>query len=208
MAAGAYIFIIVVSYILGATPSGFLVGKARGIDVRTAGSGNIGATNVMRVLGRGAGITVFVADGLKGFIAARWLPLLALVLFPSPTTPAEYLAVAGGAAAIVGHIYTFWLHFKGGKGVATTAGVVMAWAPAACLTALATWIFLVALTRFVSVGSIAAAIVLPFAVWGWGGGPTMTGVMTCVSILAIYKHKGNIQRLLKGEESRIGKGKK
>ncbi len=207
MATGAYIFIIVVSYILGATPSGFLVGKACGIDVRKEGSGNIGATNVLRILGKRAGGTVLVMDGLKGFIAARWLPYLALILFPSPGTPAEHLAIAGGAAAIIGHIYTFWLHFKGGKGVATTAGVVMAWAPAACLTALATWILLVAVTRYDSVGSIAAAIVLPFAVWLRGGGPTMTGVMTCVSILAIYKHKGNIQRLIKGEERRLGKSK-
>ena len=97
------------------------------------------------------------------------------------------------------HIYTFWLRFKGGKGIATSGGVVMAWAPLACVTALATWGILLVITRFVSVASIAAAIILPFAVLFWDGSPTMTYVMAGISLLAIYKHKGNIQRLLKGE---------
>jgi glycerol-3-phosphate acyltransferase PlsY len=204
---GAYIFVVVISYLLGATPSGYLVGMACGIDVRTAGSGNIGATNVLRVLGRNAGATVLAADALKGFVAARWMPMLALHLFPSPDTTREHLAIAAGAAAILGHIYTFWLYFKGGKGIATSGGVVMAWAPAACLTALALWGLVLVLSKYVSMASIAAAVVLPFAVWAWNGSATMTGVMTGVSLLAIYKHKANIQRLLKGTERRIGKQK-
>jgi glycerol-3-phosphate acyltransferase PlsY len=205
MVAGAYIFVIVISYLLGATPSGYLVGMACGIDVRTAGSGNIGATNVLRVLGRNAGATVLAADAFKGFVAARWVPDLALHLFPSTGTTHEHLAIAAGAAAILGHIYTFWLYFKGGKGIATSAGVVMAWAPAACLTALAIWGLVLLASKYVSLASIAAALVLPFAVWSWNGSATMTGVMTGVSLLAIYKHKANIQRLLNGTERRIGK---
>jgi glycerol-3-phosphate acyltransferase PlsY len=202
---GAYIFVVVISYLLGATPSGYLVGMACGIDVRSAGSGNIGATNVVRVLGRNAGAVVLAADALKGFVAARWIPVLALHLFPSPGTAREHLALAAGVAAILGHIYTFWLYFKGGKGIATSGGVVLAWAPAACLTALALWGLVLALSKYVSLASIAAAIILPFAVWFWNGSTTMTLAMTGLSLLAIYKHKANIRRLLKGEESRIGK---
>jgi glycerol-3-phosphate acyltransferase PlsY len=205
MDLGAYIFVVVISYLLGATPSGFLAGMACGIDVRSAGSGNIGATNVMRVLGKKAGVIVLAADALKGFVSARWIPLLALHLFPSVGATRENLALTGGVAAILGHIYTCWLKFKGGKGIATSGGVVLAWAPEACLTALALWFLVLAVSRYVSLASIAAAIILPFAVWYWKGSTTMTSVMTGVSLLAIYKHKANIQRLRAGAESRIGK---
>jgi glycerol-3-phosphate acyltransferase PlsY len=201
---GAYIFVVVISYLLGATPSGYLVGKACGIDVRNAGSGNIGATNVVRILGRNAGAVVLTADALKGFVAARWIPLLALHLFPSLATPRDNLAVVGGVAAILGHVYTFWLYFKGGKGIATSGGVVMAWAPIACLTAVALWGLVLAISKFVSLASIAAAVILPFAVWFRTGSTAMTLAMTGLSLLAIYKHKMNIQRLLKGTERRIG----
>jgi len=203
----AYIFVVVVSYVLGSTPSGYLAGRARGIDVRTMGSGNIGATNVFRVLGRTAGIAVLAADGLKGFVAARLVPALALHVFTASSARRENLALAAGVGAILGHIYTCWLRFKGGKGIATSGGVVMAWAPEACLTALAVWGLVLVVTRYVSLASIAAALVLPFAVWFWNGSPTMTYVMSAVSLLAIYKHKTNVQRLLKGAESRIGKKK-
>jgi acyl phosphate:glycerol-3-phosphate acyltransferase len=205
MDLGAYMFVVVISYLLGATPSGYLAGVACGIDVRSAGSGNIGATNVFRVLGKKAGAIVLAADAFKGFVSARWVQVLALQIFPSADTPRENLALAGGVAAILGHIYTCWLKFKGGKGIATSGGVVLAWAPAACLTALALWALVLAVSRYVSLASIAAAIILPFAVWFWNGSPTMTWVMTGLSLLAIYKHKANIQRLLTGAERRIGK---
>ena len=207
MDISAYIFVVVISYLLGATPSGYLAGMACGIDVRTAGSGNIGATKVVRVLGKKVGADVLAAEAYKGFVSARWVPGLALCLFPSPGTSRENLALAGGVAAILGHIYTCWLKFKGGKGIATSGGVVLAWAPAACLTALALWGVVLAAGKYVSLASIAAAIILPFAVWYWNGSPTMTYAMTGLSLLAIYKHKANIQRLLKGEESRIGRKK-
>jgi glycerol-3-phosphate acyltransferase PlsY len=201
---GAYIFVVAVSYFLGATPSGFLVGKACGVDVRAAGSGNIGATNVLRVLGRTAGAIVLGADALKGFASAWWIPLLALCIFPSATVGRENLALAGGVAAILGHVFTLWLRFKGGKGIATSGGVVLAWAPAACLTALALWGLVLWITKYVSLASIAAAVILPFAVWFWNGSMMMTAAMTVLSLLAIYKHKANIQRLIHGTEHRIG----
>ncbi|HUD45750.1 MAG TPA: glycerol-3-phosphate 1-O-acyltransferase PlsY [Candidatus Baltobacteraceae bacterium] len=207
MAIGVYIFVVVVSYVLGSTPSGYLAGMVRGIDIRTVGSGNIGATNVFRVLGRTAGIAVLIADGLKGFVAARFVPALALHIFTASGARREGLSLAAGVGAILGHNYSCWLRFKGGKGIATSGGVVMAWAPQACLTALGVWGVVILITRYVSLASIAAAVTLPFAVWLWKGSPTMTYVMSALSLLAIYKHKGNIQRLLKGTENRIGKKK-
>jgi len=207
MDIGVWVFVVVIAYLLGATPSGYLAGAARGIDVRAAGSGNIGATNVVRVLGKKAGALVLAADAFKGFVSAWWIPALALSLFPSASVSKENLKLAGGVAAILGHIYPCWLKFKGGKGIATSGGVVLAWAPATCLTALALWGLVLAASKFVSLASIAAAIILPFAVWYWNGSPTMTGVMAGLSLLAIYKHKANIQRLLKGEENRIGREK-
>jgi glycerol-3-phosphate acyltransferase PlsY len=198
---GAYILVVVLSYLLGSIPNGYLAGRARGIDVRTQGSGNIGATNAFRVLGKGLGTAVLVGDALKGFAAARWTPLLALLLFPGAANR-NGLALAGGLAAILGHIFPCWLKFKGGKGVATTGGTVFAWAPFAALTALAVWAVVFVTTKFVSLASIAAAIVLPVAVWYWKGGLAMTLAIAVISLLAIYKHKGNIQRLLSGTENR------
>lgn len=204
MDIGAYIVVLVISYFLGSVPAGFLAGKARGIDVRTVGSGNIGATNAFRVLGKTAGTVVLLTDALKGFAAARWTPLLAVYLFPGAAPQRENLALAAGVAAILGHNFTCWLHFKGGKGIATSGGVVLAWAPLACLTALALWGVVFVMTKFVSLASIAAALVLPVAVWFWNGSLTMTVVMAALSALAIYKHKANIQRLFHGTESRAG----
>jgi glycerol-3-phosphate acyltransferase PlsY len=201
---GAYIVVLVTSYLLGSVPAGFLAGKARGIDVRTVGSGNIGATNAFRVLGKTAGTVVLLTDAFKGFAATRWAPMLAIYLFPGAAPHREYLMLAAGVAAILGHNFTCWLKFKGGKGIATSGGVVLAWAPLACLTALALWGVVFVLTKFVSLASIAAALILPFAVWFWSRSLTMTLVMAVLSALAIFKHKGNIQRLLNGTESRAG----
>jgi glycerol-3-phosphate acyltransferase PlsY len=192
------------AYFLGSVPTGYLAGKARGIDVRAVGSGNIGATNAFRVLGKAAGTMVLAVDAFKGFAAARWLPLLASAIFHEATPAREYLALVAGIAAILGHNYTCWLNFKGGKGIATSAGVVLAWVPLACLTAVVLWILVFVTTKYVSVASIAAAIVLPFAVSYWGGGATLTWAMAALSALAIFKHKGNIQRLLNGTENRVG----
>lgn len=205
---GAYMFVLLTSYFLGSVPAGFLAGKARGIDVRAAGSGNIGATNAFRVLGKTAGAVVLMVDVAKGFVAAHCMPLMALKLFPNTASSLEALSLTAGAAAIFGHIFTCWLKFKGGKGVATTAGVVLAWGPWACLTALGVWILIFAVTRFVSLASIMAAVVLPPAVWLWNRSLTMTCVMGAISAVAIYKHKPNIQRLLNGTENRIGSKKK
>ena len=206
MQIGAYSLTIIISFLVGSLPTGYVAGMARGIDIRAAGSGNIGATNVFRVLGTTAGIAVLAVDGVKGFAAARWVPLLAERCFPGALV--ENLKLAAGAAAVLGHIYTCWLRFKGGKGIATSAGVGFAWAPEACAVTLALWGVVFVCTRYVSVASIVAAIVLPLAVWLFRYGTTMTLVMTALAVLAIYKHKANIRRLLDGTENRAGTKKK
>jgi glycerol-3-phosphate acyltransferase PlsY len=146
-----------------------------------------------------------VVDGVKGFAAAKWVPLLAALLFSGSAT--QNASLVAGACAILGHMYPCWLKFKGGKGIATSAGVGMAWAPVACLVALATWGIVFICTKYVSVASIVAAVVLPLGVWLFHGGPAMTWVMGLIAALAIYKHKANIRRLLEGTENRAGKPK-
>ncbi len=200
MQIGAYSLAVSISYLIGSLPTGYLAGMVRGIDIRTAGSGNIGATNVFRVLGNAAGISVLAVDGVKGFAAARWAPLLADKCCPGAAL--DNLALAAGAGAVLGHIYTCWLKFKGGKGIATSAGVGFAWAPESCAATLAVWGVVFLATRYVSVASIAAAVVLPAMVWCFHYGTKMTIVMTALSVLAIYKHKANIRRLLDGTENR------
>jgi glycerol-3-phosphate acyltransferase PlsY len=196
------------AYLLGSIPTGFLVANARGIDIRSVGSGNIGATNVFRALGKPAGIFVLVVDGLKGYAGCEWLPQLMLRYFSSYPADPEVLKIVGGLAAILGHNYTCWLKFKGGKGIATSAGVLAALVPLPLLIILAVWIVVFATTRYVSLGSLAASFSLPFAVWGTGGSLTLILVTAAMAVLAIYKHKANIERLLSGTESRFGSRKK
>lgn len=209
MAAFAYIAVAVVSYLLGSIPTGFLVAKGRGIDIRTVGSGNIGATNVFRYLGKPAGVFVLLMDALKGWAAVVGLArLVALLVYPSADAQTrEWLGVVAGISAILGHNYTCWLHFKGGKGIATSAGVLAALVPTALVIALGIWGVVCVATRYVSLGSIVAAFSLPFLAWLTGASVTMIWVAGIMGALAIYKHKTNIRRLLNGTENRIG-GKK
>ena len=206
----SYIVTTLVAYLLGSIPTGYLVAKSRGIDIRTVGSGNIGATNVFRILGKPAGIFVLTVDALKGFIACRFVGFFAHKIFLGSTladsSTEEFLKITGGLFAILGHNYTCWLKFKGGKGIATSAGVTLALLPLAFGIALATWLVLFATTRYVSVASIGAAFVLPFVAW-WPArsSPTMIVVAAVIGALAIYKHRTNIQRLMNGTENRFGK---
>ena len=202
-----YIVTVVAGYLLGSIPTGFLLARARGVDIRAVGSGNIGATNVVRALGKPAGAAVLLMDALKGWLAVKAAaPVLCAWLAPAAGAQSrEWFALCAGIAAILGHNYTCWLHFKGGKGIATSAGVVLALVPAALLIILGTWIIVFALSRYVSLASIVAALVLPFAVWFSGKSTTMIIVMAVLAALAIFKHKANIQRLLAGTENRFGK---
>ena len=231
-----YILTALGAYLIGSIPTGFLVAKAKGIDIRSVGSGNIGATNAMRVLGKPAGIFVLLADAAKGFGACFLGQLTIGLLAPNAyaidywgntddlryhfymafhdwRVMMEYTPIIAGIFAVLGHNYTCWLKFKGGKGIATTAGVYLALAPWPLFLALSVFILATLLTRYVSVGSIAAAIALPAAVWVWpvsfpNYNHTFLGIVTtALGALAIYKHKGNIQRLMAGTENRFGQKK-
>jgi glycerol-3-phosphate acyltransferase PlsY len=215
-----YILTALAAYLVGSIPFGFLVAKAKGIDIHSVGSGNIGATNAMRVLGKPAGIFVLLMDVLKGFGACFLGVLIYSYYFhqfnglhstsdsiPFPSQEGEdHFAIIAGIFAVLGHNYTCWLKFKGGKGIATTAGVYLALAWPAVLIGLVVFVLAVLLTRYASVGSIAAAIALPVTVWVMTPHNLFLGIVTtALGLLAIYKHKSNIQRLMAGTENRLGK---
>jgi len=198
-----YAIVAFVAYLFGSIPTGFLVAKAKGIDIRTVGSKNMGATNVFRTLGKGPGIFVLLADALKGYVAVAWVAdaLLRIFGFGNPDPQTTHLIAA--IAAVLGHNYTCWLWFKGGKGIATTAGVYFALAPLSVSIALGVWIILFVTTRYVSLASIAAAATLAVAVWLTQSSILLSIVTTALCAMAIFKHKANIQRLLAGTENRI-----
>jgi glycerol-3-phosphate acyltransferase PlsY len=192
-----FVLTAVASYLLGSIPTGYLVAKARGIDIRSVGSGNIGATNAFRVLGPAAGSFVLAVDLIKGFVACY------SVAFGPQITETHHMVA--GIGAILGHNYTCWLRFKGGKGVATSAGVLLGWTPPGFAVALATFLIILAVTKYVSLASICAAAMLPVAVWLTGGSQKMIILTAFVGAMAIYKHRSNIQRLIAGTESKIGR---
>ena len=200
--------VVLGAYLLGSIPFGYIMAKAKGIDIRSVGSGNIGATNAMRVLGKPAGIFVLLMDALKGFAAANWLPLLVVNFSGASDVGIPTLQIIAGIAAVLGHNYTCWLKFKGGKGIATTAGVYLALAPWALLIAFAVFLLAVVVTRYVSVGSISGAVAVVVAVWVMAPQNLLLCIVTtALGALAIYKHKTNIQRLIAGTENRFGQKK-
>lgn len=192
------------SFLLGSIPTGYLVARLKGVDIRQHGSGNIGATNVFRTLGKPLGIFVFAVDALKGF-AAVWLA----THFGGGS---DWAGIIAAVAAIAGHNYTPWLGFKGGKGIATSAGVLLALMPWAVLAIAIVWLVVFKLSRYVSLASICAAASLPVAVgalWfaGCGGNGPLLAFAILISALAIWRHRSNIDRLRAGTESRFA-GKK
>lgn len=193
------------AYFLGAVPFGLLMGRLKGIDIRQHGSGNIGATNVLRVLGKPMGITTFALDALKGFLPAFFFPGLFGVY-----ADLEIMSVACGAAAILGHNFPVFLGFKGGKGVATSAGVLVGIAPQAALVGLGVWIFFFFTLRYVSLASILAAAAVAGSGW-WlyrDSHVVLPSVLTALGLLAILRHKTNIRRLLDGTENRFERKKR
>lgn len=209
MPTWVYLAVALAGYLLGSLPTGYLVARARGVDIRAAGSGNIGATNVFRVLGKTAGSLVLGVDALKGALACWGLPLAVAQLGDGGSlwTGPEALAVTAGVAAILGHNYTCWLRFKGGKGIATSAGVLLVLMPAALGVCVGVWLLVFAVSRYVSLASVASAVALPVAVWATRGSGLLIGVACVLSAMAIYKHRTNIQRLLAGTEHRFGRSK-
>jgi glycerol-3-phosphate acyltransferase PlsY len=218
-----YVLIALIGYFLGALPFGYLVAKAHGVDIFKAGSGNPGATNVRRVLGSRAGNMVFALDFLKGSLAAA-LPLLLAFLTARyvnlpPNLPADevanFQAEAMSAAkiealfavlgAVLGHSFSVFTHFKGGKGVATAAGGLVVLMPIPCLIGIVVWFVTYYTTRYVSLGSLLAAVAVPLAGWLMVFPLPLKLVATLVGLFVIIRHRINIQRLLNGTENRFVK---
>lgn len=186
--------VIVASYLLGSIPFSFLVARLRGVDVRTVGSGNVGATNVMRSAGKAAGIAAFVLDAGKGAVAA---------LIARRFAPGHVLPSLAAVAAIVGHMYPVWLRFRGGKGVATGAGAFLPLAPLATGAGFAAFALVALVTRYVSLGSMAGAVVLPAAAAALGAPLPVWSAAAAMAALIVWKHRGNLKRLGDGTESRM-----
>jgi len=192
--------LLALSYLLGATPTSYWIGRAfHGLDLREHGSGNLGATNAFRVLGPTWALPVVAIDLAKGF-----LPVL---FFPDLVGADLGWTIAFGAAAIVGHIFSLWVGFEGGKGIATSAGVFLALAPWAVLGSFVVWAVLALPTGYVSLGSLGAAVSLPVfvALTNHQGGMALVWFAAALAVLVVGAHRSNIRRLLDGTESRFGK---
>ena len=197
------ILLLLLAYVIGATPTSFWVGKAFfGVDLRTLGSGNLGATNTFRNFGWKAAVPVLFVDVLKG-----WFPVW---FFPQRDHSALWeWTLAYAAAAIIGHVFSFWVRFRGGKGIATSAGAFLALSPWGVLAALIAWLAVTFSTRMVSAGSLAAAVALPVSLLfvPHDGGTTLIGFTAALAAFVFWAHRSNIGRILKGEEHRFGQKK-
>lgn len=204
------------AYVVGSIPFGMMIAKAHGVDLRKAGSGNVGATNVGRVIGRKWGYACFLLDLAKGFLPAF---IAVMVVRPdagqSPTPLEQAVWLGAGLGAILGHVFSFWLGFRGGKGVATALGVLLGVWPyftVAGLCTFAVWIAVTLISRYVSLGSIVAAVAfLPlFAVFNWPIGRYWPLVIfgAAMAALIVVRHRGNIGRLIAGTENKIGQKKR
>jgi acyl phosphate:glycerol-3-phosphate acyltransferase len=196
-------------YLLGSLPTGYLAGRIAHVDVRSAGSGNIGATNVLRILGKRFGYAVFFVDALKGIIAVR----VAIFIAERTGYSGEYLegcAVLAAVACIIGHSFPVWLRFKGGKGAATSTGVVFALMPLAAVVGLCIWVIVFEATRYVSLASVAAATTLPItvAIFLWAGithEVVLLYFSLAVGLLVVWRHRPNFSRLRNGTEQRFSR---
>ena len=205
-------FFIPLAFLLGSIPFGLLLGKVRGIDIREHGSGNIGSTNVFRTLGKKSGIICLILDILKGFF-----PVFLARQFVPDDTGGHTIEVLTALASILGHNYSPWIGFKGGKGIATSGGAVLALMPAAVVILIIIFVIFTFTTKYVSIGSIATGFTLPIVtIYGsWHHGKIADGTWNkplflfsiIAGALAIWKHRSNINRLRAGTENKIGKKK-
>jgi glycerol-3-phosphate acyltransferase PlsY len=207
---------VLAAYIAGSLPFGFWISKCLGVDIRNQGSGNIGATNVLRTLGRKVGITVLILDISKGFLPVLIGSRIIFKQLPDSMLDREdimgtiYVLLAIGT--ILGHNYTFWLGFKGGKGIATSAGAIMSFLPEVLMGSTLVWILIFFLSRYVAIASIAAAFSIPILTASLDHNylfPDLNSSWPVISfgiiaaIMAVWRHRSNIQRLIKGEEDRF-----
>jgi len=202
-----FLLVAIVSYLIGSVPSGYIAGRIAGIDIRTAGSGNIGATNVTRTLGKHYGYPVFIADFGKGILAV----FIATSIARSENLSVALLDVVAAVCCVLGNAFPIWLGFRGGKGVAVSAGLLFALMPVAAVIVILIWILLFYLTRYVSLASILAALSLPVTVFlllrfnqmsEW----TFLYVSIALTAFVVFRHRSNISRLLQGTEQRFSRG--
>ena len=189
------ILLIFAAYVIGSVPTGYLLGKLRGVDVRTIGSGNVGATNVARAVGKSQGIITLIADAAKGY-----LPVFMALQLGQDSLTVALTAIA----AFLGHLYPLFLNFRGGKGVATGFGALLALAPMATLVLVVVFALTVVATRIVSLGSLATAVAAPLSLWLFHQPPVIVTMGCFLGAMVILRHRANIRRLLAGTEPRFG----
>jgi glycerol-3-phosphate acyltransferase PlsY len=202
-----FIVVALFGYLLGSIPAGYLAGRIAGIDIRKVGSGNIGATNVTRTLGKRYGYPVFLVDFMKGALAVS-LSILFVKNAQRGSISPELFGIVAALFCVLGHTFPIWLGFKGGKGVATSAGAVFGLMPVAALIALGVWVLVFELTRYVSVASIATAIVLPATVLALTyathtNGTALFYFSLWMAAIVIFRHRSNLSRLARGTEPRF-----
>ncbi len=203
----SYIVGIIISYLIGGIPFGYLIAVTKGIDIRAQGSGNIGATNVSRVLGRKYGLIIFVLDMFKGFVVVFFVPLLFSGI-KFPTTSGSLLVILCGFSAVLGHAFPVYLKFKGGKAVATSFGIFVWLAPIAITISFGAWITTVLVSRYVSLGSMVGTLVLVgVIIWvedsPFGDNRYITYLSVAIAILVVTKHTSNIKRIISGTEKKV-----
>jgi glycerol-3-phosphate acyltransferase PlsY len=195
------------SCLLGSIPFGYLIGRIAGIDIRKIGSGNIGATNVVRILGKRYGYPVFTLDFLKGFGAVKISMSIAADVRPELSSP-EMFGVLAAVCSVIGHCFSPWLKFKGGKGVATSAGALFGLMPLAALIGAAVWILIFWLTRYVSLASVATAVALPLVILviDWNNQTYRKPLFffsVIIAAVVVWQHRSNLSRLVRGKEPRF-----
>jgi acyl phosphate:glycerol-3-phosphate acyltransferase len=196
-----------IGYFFGSFPAGYFAGRITGVDIRSTGSGNIGATNVLRALGKRWGYAVFAIDALKGFAAVR-LAFFLVRYWPPATAYVEYFAILTAIMSVAGHMFPVWLRFKGGKGVATSAGALFGLMPWAVPCVFLVWLLAFEISRYVSLASIVAAVALPvivtlFVHWKFIDTAALIYFSLLITVLVLWRHRSNFSRLLKGTEQRF-----
>jgi glycerol-3-phosphate acyltransferase PlsY len=200
------IFLVLIAYLLGSIPSAVLVSKHFfGIDIREHGSGNAGATNTFRVLGKNAGVLVMIADILKGFLAVKLSLLSNYSWLPTPTEPFVNLQIVLGLAAVIGHIFPVFAAFRGGKGIATLFGMILGIQPLVAVSLVGVFILMLMVTRYVSLSSISASIAFPLLILIIFKEPELSYQIFAIAtaILVVLTHHKNIGRLINGNESKV-----
>ena len=192
------VLLVLAAYLMGSIPTSYLVGRLNGIDLRKHGSGNLGGTNAYRVMGAAAGVPVVLVDVCKGFVPAYYFPAWDGAALGD-------MALLYGLAAIAGHVWSVFMGFRGGKGVATGAGVLVALAPTSALIGLLVWIGVVLITRYVSVASISAATLVPLTAWLTDEARSTVLFCAAIAIFVWWTHRENLSRLAHGQENRLGR---